>query len=76
MNALFGPLAEKYCNLFLVFSAFGLVMFIVTLLLAIVLLMGKKANTFHLVSTSYTLVMFLVLYLQNRILYNMCAKTL
>ena len=73
MNSLFGPLGVEYCNLFLVFSVLNLFMFFVTVVGAIVMWSNKK-NSVSFVSVVRDLVVFTILYLQNRLLYNMCNK--
>ena len=73
MSMLFGPLGEKYCNLFLAFSILSLVMFVITLVSAVVMYFKMKSTT-PVFITLLNLVGFSIVYLQNRLFYNMCLK--
>lgn len=76
MNDLFGPLSSKYCNLFLFFSAFGAIMVFAVIFTTIVFSMGKKFDATHLFPAIYAIITYFIIYLQNRILYNMCNKSI
>ena len=74
MNSLFGPLSQKYCNLFLFLSAFALVMILFIVLTAILMFTKKKMNGGQWGVMIAGVISYLILYFQNRILYNMCKS--
>ena len=76
MNDLFGPLSAKYCNLFLLFSAFGVFMVFAVIFVTVFFSMNKKFDMVHLFPVLYAIITYFVMYLQNRILYNMCNKSI
>jgi len=81
MNSLFGPLPEKYCNIFLVLSSFSLFIFALfsILLLFFVINMVLKKNTLknnllYLFLLTNSVIMSFVSYILQRLLYNMCKN--
>ncbi len=76
MNDLFGPLSAKYCNLFLAFSAFGAIMIFAVTFVTVFFSMNKKFDTAQLFGVIYAIITYFIIYLQNRILYNMCNKSI
>ena len=74
MNSLFGPLGKKYCNLFLFLSAVALV-FLVLAVVGVVFMFGKKkVDGTAVLGGVVVAVTYLIMYTQNRILYNMCKS--
>lgn len=74
MNSLFGPLSHQYCNLFLFLSAFGLFMVLAVVLTAVFMFSDKKMNRGALVIMTSGVISYLIIYFQNRILYNICKS--
>lgn len=74
MNSLFGPLGKKYCNLFLLLSAIAL-FFLVTVVIGLLLMLTKKKVDLTAVMGVVGIsIMYLIQYINNRILYNMCKS--
>jgi len=71
----FGPLSKDYCFLFYVFMVFNLVaiFFIVSALVG-GLIFAKKLTREQIGSGIAMLILYLVAYLQNRILHSMCVS--
>jgi uncharacterized membrane protein HdeD (DUF308 family) len=74
MNSLFGPLSHQYCNLFLLLSAFGLFMVFAVILTGVLMFADKKMNRGAVVIMAGGVISYLIIYFQNRILYNMCKS--
>ena len=74
MNSLFGPLGKKYCNLFLILSALSLFILVVGVIGIIVALTNRKVNRMAIFAGLFGLIGYLIQYVQNRILYNMCKS--
>jgi hypothetical protein len=74
--SLFGPLPGKYCYLFYSLSLISFVLFILTIIGFLVLLInpGKEVTYLTLINVFYVIILYFVIYLQNRILFNMCEK--
>jgi len=77
MTNLFGPLDEKYCTYFLVFSAVCLVIFVLMFLTEVryILLNYNKLNFRVLFSGVLILFNVFLAYFTNRLFYMMCLKT-
>tara|TARA_B100001996_G_scaffold285846_1_gene226129 strand:- start:249 stop:503 length:255 start_codon:yes stop_codon:yes gene_type:complete len=71
----FGPLSKDYCFLFYVFMVFNLIA-IVLIAFAIIggIFLSKKITKEQIASGIGMLVLYLVAYLQNRILHSMCIN--
>lgn len=71
----FGPLSKDYCFLFYVFMVFNLVA-IFFIISAIVggLIFAKKIPKEQITSGIAMLILYIVAYLQNRILHSMCIS--
>ena len=74
MNSLFGPLSHQYCNLFLFLSAFGLFMVFAVIITAVLMFADKKMNRGAVVIMASGVISYLIIYFQNRILYNICKS--
>lgn len=74
MNSLFGPLSQQYCNLFLFLSAFGLFMVFAVVLTVVLMFSSKKMNRNEVVIMLTGVISYLIIYFQNRILYNICKS--
>jgi len=74
MNSLFGPLGKKYCNLFLFLSAVALVFLVLAVIGIIFMFANKKVEGSAVLGTVVVAVTYLIMYTQNRILYNMCKS--
>lgn len=74
-DTLYGPLGKEYCLYFYILSVVGLIS--VVLLVSASLFIGitkKKGFGFYLQSITLALV-YGMLYLQNRLLFNMCEAS-
>jgi len=74
MNSLFGPLGKKYCNLFLFLSAVALIFLVMAVVGILFLFMGKKTDGTAILGSVAVIITYLIMYTQNRILYNMCKS--
>jgi hypothetical protein len=74
MNSLFGPLGKKYCNLFLIISAIALFFVVMTVVGVLLLFTDKKLNKMAVISGLLLAGVYVIQYVQNRILYNMCKS--
>jgi hypothetical protein len=70
----FGPLAKDYCSLFLFLSVVGLIYILLAVFAAISLFFSKKGKPEYFASLISFLAVGIVIYIQNRLLYNMCLK--
>lgn len=71
----FGPLSGDACNIFYLLSVIPLLFSIIIVVFLIVTIFRKKynENSFQIIAVLPTLI---VSYFTNRILYNICMKTL
>jgi hypothetical protein len=72
MNSLFGPLSHSYCNLFLFLSFLGLVALFVVILAGLVIVAKKGMSSFEGFLFLQAIIVYTIMYIQNRILYNIC----
>ena len=73
-DTLFGPLAKDYCSLFLFLSVIGLIYILFAILAAVTLLFSKKGKPEYFINLVTFLAVGVVIYLQNRMLYNICLR--
>lgn len=73
---LFGPISKDYCLYFYLLSVAGLFLFAVTLFAAVYIGMSKGKGTEYFITAIAASLAYFLAYLQNRLLYNMCTKTL
>ena len=77
MDSPLGPLSKKYCVLFSYFSLFTFFLLMISFLGGVYVILTKKGlNYKEYVGIIYAVVMSFVVYLQNRLLYNMCINSL
>ena len=70
-----GPISEKYCIYFYILSILAIVFFAIIFVGIIYTGVTKKMGfTFFFLSLLYS-TQFLLIYLQNRLLYNMCIHS-
>jgi hypothetical protein len=74
MNSLFGPLGKKYCNLFLFLSAVALILLVLAVVGILFVFAKKKADGMSILGAVTVAITYLIMYTQNRILYNMCKS--
>jgi hypothetical protein len=74
MNSLFGPLGKKYCNLFLLLSAIALVFLILAVIGLLFMFSKRKMDGSAILGAVFVGISYLIIYTQNRILYNMCKS--
>lgn len=76
VNDVFGPIGREYCLYFYIFSVVGMILFAMILVGIVFTGISKKLGIeFYLISFLYSL-NFFFMYLQNRLLFNMCGNTL
>jgi uncharacterized membrane protein len=76
VNDVFGPIGREYCLYFYILSIVGMIWFVMVLVGTIFYGMSKKLGfEFYVISLAYSF-NFLFMYLQNRLLFNMCGNTL
>jgi hypothetical protein len=73
-STLFGPLAKDYCSLFLFLSIVGLIYILLAVFAAISLFFSKKGKPEYFAHLITFLAVGIVIYLQNRLLYNICLR--
>ena len=75
-NYLFSPLQkEYYCDLFLVLSVMGFIFIILGTMLFFYGLYTNKGNIYS-IRTFIGVFLYFVFYLQNRLMYSICTKTI
>ena len=75
VNNLVGPISEKYCIYFYILSVLAIFFFAVIFVGIVYTGITKKLGfTFFFLSLLYS-TQFLLVYLQNRLLYNMCIHS-
>lgn len=76
LDTLFGPLSKNYCFYFYILSVFGLISLILLVLSSLFIgISQKKGSLFYLQMISVAVV-YGMIYLQNRLLFNMCSHSL
>lgn len=73
-DTLYGPLGKEYCIYFYILSVFGFISLIFIVLTSLVIgIYKKKGFDFYLQAFTLAIV-YGMLYLQNRLLFNMCES--
>jgi hypothetical protein len=73
---LFGSISGEYCVYFYLLSVVGLVFFVLSIIgIAVIGIRKNKGFDFYVPATVQSLMYFLF-YLQARLLFNMCSRTL
>ena len=76
LDSLFGPIGSEYCLYFYILSVIGLLFFSIVIIGALFTGLSKKLGfSFYAAAFLYS-VTFLMAYLQNRLLYNMCGNSI
>jgi hypothetical protein len=76
LDTLYGPLSKKYCFYFYILSVFGFISLVLLVVSSLVIgITQKKGLTFYIQMISVAVV-YGMLYLQNRLLFNMCSHSL
>ena len=76
VNNLVGPISEKYCFYFYILSVLAILFFAIVFVGIIWTGIKKKMGfSFFFLSILYSM-QFLLVYLQNRLLYNMCIHSI
>lgn len=75
-NQVFGPISKEYCLYFYILSVIGLVLFAIAVFGAVYVALAKNKGLEYFVPALMASLAYFIAYLQNRLLYNMCAKTL
>lgn len=72
MQTLYGPLDKDYCLYFLVFSIIGFLLLVLGAISVLIYGITKKEKISFYFLSMVPLVAYFLMYLQNRILYQMC----
>lgn len=73
-DTLYGPLGKEYCIYFYILSVFGFISLILVVISSLVIgIYKKKGFDFYLQAFTLAIV-YGMLYLQNRLLFNMCES--
>jgi hypothetical protein len=76
INNLVGPIGQEYCLYFYLLSVIAIFFFAIVIVGIVYTGISKKLGaSFYLLSLAYSS-QFLLVYLQNRLLYNMCIKSI
>ena len=76
VSSLVGPISEQYCYYFYILSILAIVFFAIIFVVIVYTGVTKKMGfSFFFLSLLYS-TQFLLLYLQNRLLYNMCIQSI
>ena len=76
LNNVVGPIGQEYCTYFYILSVLAIFFFLVMLVSVVYTGISKKMGAgFFFLSILYSS-QFLLVYLQNRLLYNMCVKSI
>ena len=73
---LLGPISKEYCLYFYLLSVIGLVLFAVALFGAVYVGLSRGKGVEYFIPAIAASFVYFLTYLQNRLLYNMCSKTL
>jgi hypothetical protein len=73
---IFGPLKKEYCIWFYFLSVIGFVLLVLLLVSGVLVgIFNRKGLEYYIVLLTASLA-YGIFYFQNRLLYNMCSKTL
>jgi hypothetical protein len=74
---LMGPLSEKYCDIFYFIGIFVLLSILLGICMIVYMIIsGTKISSGLMMTWIANLIVYFIVYLENRILYNMCKKAL
>ena len=76
MDSLFSPLDKSYCLYFYFLAVMGLFLFIFSLVGAVYMMATSKLDTKFYAQILMVVPVYALMYLQNRILWSMCIKSL
>ena len=76
LNNIVGPISNKYCIYFYILSVLAIVFFVVVLGVIVWSGVTKKIKLSYMVVALVYSAQFLLIYLQNRLLYNMCIQSI
>lgn len=78
IDSLVGPISEKYCYYFYILSVLAILFFVVVFvgIVYTALSSKQKLNPWHVFLLLVYSMQFLLVYLQNRLLYNMCIHSI
>lgn len=78
IDNLVGPISEKYCYYFYILSVLAIIFFVVVFAGIVYTAMSskQKLNPWYVFLLLVYSCQFLLIYLQNRLLYNMCISSI
>ena len=75
VDSLFGPLNKNYCFYFYILSVFGLISLVLLVITTLFVgISNKKSGSFYIQMLSVAII-YGMMYLQNRLLFNMCNNS-
>lgn len=72
----FGPMSKKYCEYFYFLSVFGFIMMVVLITSGLFIGLTKRKNGDYYFGLFMSVLMYGVLYFQNRLIHSMCIGTM
>ena len=72
----FGPMSKKYCDYFYFLSVFGFIMMVVLFTSGLFVGLTKRKSSDYYFSLFMSLLMYGILYFQNRLIYSICIGTM
>ena len=72
LDTFFGPLGKEYCYYFYALSLFGLISLAILLISALMMMASKRRGGAFYLQVLSASILYGMLYLQNRLLFNMC----
>ncbi len=76
IDTLFGPMSKQYCFYFYILSVFGLISLLFLVVSSLVLGISKGKGIMFYLGTLSVAIVYGMIYLQNRMLFNMCSNSL
>ena len=76
LDYIYGPISQKYCLYFYILSVVGFLALLFVLVMIVYSLATKKNSTMFYINMIMMGILYGMGYLQNRLLYNMCAGTM
>ena len=75
-DTLFGPLPKQYCELFYYMSVFSFVFLMLLIIATIILSLSKRQSGAFYMQTVAIAIVYVIAYLQTRLLHTMCMNSL
>ncbi len=76
IDSLFGPLSKSYCFYFYLLSLFFVISLVLLVITTLFIGISRKKGFMFFLQAAIFAITYGMLYLQNRLLYNMCSHSL